>query len=232
MSGSIREPRWNSNQDGVGWIATLVAHDLRSPLAAIFAGSELLLEQDLSPGQIKRLATNIHCAALHMRKLLSGLIDQAHGNAPAPEPCNLRELIAAASEPVLAVRREQNVKLELDVPAKIQMSLIRVQMEGVFVNLIANSCEAMPEGGRIVVRAHRAKSNVRIEVEDTGPGIPPCIRDQLFKPFRTAGKPNGLGLGLALSHDIIRRHGGDIWAEPATGARFVIHLPTQLPNRF
>jgi signal transduction histidine kinase len=215
LSGSIRELHRKSSQDGVGWFATLVAHDLRSPLAAIFAGSEILLEPDLSPAQIKRLATNIHCAALHMRKLLSGLIDQAQGSGPAAEACDLRELIAAASEPVLALRGEQNVKLELDIPAKIQMSLIRVQMEGVFVNLIANSCEAMPQGGRIVVRAHRAKGDVRIEVEDTGPGIPLCIRDRLFEPFRTAGKPNGLGLGLALSHDIIR-----------------IHLPTQLRNGF
>jgi signal transduction histidine kinase len=229
LSGSTCGVARNSHEEGMAWLTTSVVHDLRNPLAAIFAGSEILLEPDLSPRQVKRLAGNIHCAAPHMRALLAGLINQVQGCGPEAESCNLRELIAAASKPVLGARQGQNVKLELDVPAKIQVSLIRVQMEGVFVNLIANSCEAMPEGGEIIVRAHRAQDAVRIEVEDTGPGIPLCIRDQLFEPFKTAGKPNGLGLGLALSHDVIRRHGGDIWAEPAAGARFVIQLPLLSP---
>ena len=64
-----------------------------------------------------------------------------------------------------------------------------------------------------------------IEVEDTGPGIPRGIRDRLFEPFVTAGKDHGLGLGLALSRQTVLDHGGDIWSEPAAGARFVICLP-------
>jgi signal transduction histidine kinase len=66
---------------------------------------------------------------------------------------------------------------------------------------------------------------VRIELEDTGHGIPRGIRDRLFEPFVTAGKQDGVGLGLALARQTVRNHGGDIWNEPATGARFVICLP-------
>jgi signal transduction histidine kinase len=66
---------------------------------------------------------------------------------------------------------------------------------------------------------------VLIELEDTRPGIPRGIRDRLFEPFVTAGKQDGLGLGLALSRQTVFNHGGDIWTEPATGARFVIRLP-------
>jgi signal transduction histidine kinase len=62
-------------------------------------------------------------------------------------------------------------------------------------------------------------------MEDTGPGIPDEIRDRLFEPFVTAGKQDGLGLGLALSRQAVLDHGGDIWTEPASGARFVIRLP-------
>jgi signal transduction histidine kinase len=65
---------------------------------------------------------------------------------------------------------------------------------------------------------------VLIEVEDTGPGIPVGIRDRLFEPFVTAGKDHGLGLGLALSRQTVLDHGGEMWIEPAPGARFVVRL--------
>ena len=64
-----------------------------------------------------------------------------------------------------------------------------------------------------------------MEVEDTGPGIPRAIRNRLFEPFVTAGKDHGLGLGLALSRQTLLDHGGDLWIEPARGARFVMSLP-------
>jgi signal transduction histidine kinase len=98
-------------------------------------------------------------------------------------------------------------------------------MERVFFNLIANALEAMPTGGQLHVACRRATSYVLIELEDTGPGIPRRIRNRLFEPFVTEGKRDGLGLGLALSRQTVLNHGGDIWTEPATGARFVIRLP-------
>jgi signal transduction histidine kinase len=100
-------------------------------------------------------------------------------------------------------------------------------MERVFINLIANALEAMPSGGKLRIGARKAGIFVLIELEDTGPGIPRGIRDHLFEPFVTAGKQDGLGLGLALSRQTVLDHGGDIWTEPANGARFVIRLPLQ-----
>jgi len=83
-------------------------------------------------------------------------------------------------------------------------------MERVFVNLIANSLEAMPTGGTLNIACREANRYAGIEVEDTGPGIPRAIRDRLFEPFVTAGKQDGLGLGLALSRQTLLEHGGDI----------------------
>jgi signal transduction histidine kinase len=97
----------------------------------------------------------------------------------------------------------------------------------VFINLIANSLEAMPTGGTLNIACRKTNRYAVIEVEDTGPGIPRAIRDRLFEPFVTAGKQDGLGLGLALSRQTLLEHGGDIWTEPALGARFVIRLPVQ-----
>jgi signal transduction histidine kinase len=100
-------------------------------------------------------------------------------------------------------------------------------MERAFVNLIGNALEAMPDGGEVRISAEVEDGAVLIHVEDNGPGIAPEIRSQLFQPFVSAGKRNGLGLGLALSRQTVLEHGGDMWVEsqPGRGARFSFRLP-------
>jgi Histidine kinase-, DNA gyrase B-, and HSP90-like ATPase len=103
--------------------------------------------------------------------------------------------------------------------------LERSRIEAVFFNLIINALEAMPQGAKSGREHGRFDRRVFIEVEDTGPGIPAAIRERLFEPFVTSGKEHGLGLGLAPSRETVLNHGGDIWIEPADGARFVVRLP-------
>ena len=98
-------------------------------------------------------------------------------------------------------------------------------MERVFLNLITNALEAMPHGGEIRIGARQRDNGVLIDVEDTGPGIPRTIQDRLFEPFVTAGKDDGLGLGLALSRQTVLDHGGDMWIEPR-GRRPFRHPPS------
>jgi signal transduction histidine kinase len=105
------------------------------------------------------------------------------------------------------------------------LPLVRSHIERVFFNLIANAFEAMPGGGTVRIGARKTGTSVLVELEDTGPGIPACIYDRLFEPFVTSGKEDGLGLGLALARQTVRNYGGDMWIEPAAGARFVIRLP-------
>jgi signal transduction histidine kinase len=100
-------------------------------------------------------------------------------------------------------------------------------MKLMFFNLITNAREAMPGGGEIRIGATTSRDDVLVAIEDTGPGIPHQIRDKVFEPFATAGKENGLGLGLAISRQAVLDHGGDMWIEPAAGARFVIRLPLE-----
>ena len=93
----------------------------------------------------------------------------------------------------------------------------RARMERVFANLFENAIEAMRSGGSISIRAESAGDNIMVRVEDTGPGISAALQGRLFQPFVTAGKKNGLGLGLALSRQTLLDHGGDIWADDAPG---------------
>jgi signal transduction histidine kinase len=209
----------------IEWLSTSIVHDLRNPLASIYASAEMLIELDSGPTQVKRLATSIFRAAGRMRDLLADLNRVAHGSKPKAELCRISEIIAAASGAASATTKSHNIQILLQVSDEIELPLMRSSMERVFFNLIANAFEAMPAGGLLRIVGRRAGNCVLIELEDTGPGIPRGIRDRLFEPFVTAGKQDGLGLGLALARQAVRNHGGDIWNEPATGARFVIRLP-------
>jgi CheY-like chemotaxis protein len=107
----------------------------------------------------------------------------------------------------------------------------------VFLNLITNAEQAMEQRDghhhRLSVRTRRSGDSIRIEVEDTGAGIPPNLIERIFNPFFTT-KPtgSGTGLGLSISLGIVREHEGRIWAEnpPQTGARFVVEVPITEPR--
>lgn len=211
----------------IGRLAGSIVHDLRNPLAAIYGGSELLVDEDVSDAQKRRLAGNIHRAALRIQGMLQDLSNVSGGKSRDPEPCSLAEVVYPAVESSRAAAEAQGVRFSIDCPPDLQLTLERARMERVFQNLIGNALEAMPQGGEIRFRARRHNNGVLIEFEDTGPGVSAEIRGKLFQPFVTFGKKNGLGLGLALSRQTILDHGGDMWVDstPAPGARFCIRLP-------
>jgi signal transduction histidine kinase len=209
----------------IGWISASILHDLRNPVGTIYAGAEMLMTLDTTPNQVKRLAANMHRAAGRMRELLIDLASATYGSRSTREICDIREIIAAASEAAAAAVDNQRVQILLDVPGQIKLPLARSRMKLMFFNLITNALEAMPGGGEVRIGAKRNRDYVLVAIEDTGSGIPHEIRDKVFEPFITAGKKDGLGLGLAFSRQAVLDHGGDMWIEPAAGARFVIRFP-------
>jgi signal transduction histidine kinase len=215
----------SESRSGAGWLSASILHDLRNPVGTIYAGAEMLMRLDTTPNQVKRLAANMHRAAGRMRELLTDLTSVTYGKKSTPEICDIREIIAAASEAAVAAMENQRVQILLDVPGGIELPLARSRMKLMFFNLITNALEAMPRGGEVRIGATRSCDYVLVAIEDTGPGIPHEIRDKVFEPFVTAGKENGLGLGLAISRQAVLDHGGDMWIEPAAGARFVIRFP-------
>jgi signal transduction histidine kinase len=220
-----REQQRQKSMNSIGWLSTSIIHDLRNPLATVFAGAEMLLELDPASPQAKRLVANIYKAARSMRDLLASLPNTNVENRSTTEICGVHDVVLAASRAALLRGEVPVVELLLGVPPEFEISVERARVEKVFFNLITNALEAMPHGGVICIRARNVNNYVVIEVEDSGPGIPRAIRDRLFEPFATAGKAYGLGLGLALSRQVVLDQGGDMWIEPASGARFVISLP-------
>jgi signal transduction histidine kinase len=210
----------------IGRLSSSIVHDLRNPLAAIYGGAEMLVDTDLSPSQMKRLAANIYRASRRIQELLQDLVNVSRGKSKAAEICHLGEVVQAACDVSNAAAESQGVKISFDSTADIELPIERARMERVFQNLIGNALEAMPDGGAICIAARIEGESALIQFADTGPGISPSIRERLFEPFVSAGKKNGLGLGLALSRQTVLDHGGEIWVEPNTpGARFTIRLP-------
>ncbi|HEX8986070.1 MAG TPA: HAMP domain-containing sensor histidine kinase [Bryobacteraceae bacterium] len=213
----------------IGRLATSIVHDLRNPLAAIYGGSEMLAESHLGVPQVQRLARNMHRASRQIQFMLEDLLNVCRGKIEQPELCNLRGIAAGAAGSLAALAGAQGVEVRLDVPQELELPLEPRRMERVFLNLMANALEAMPDGGTLSVNAARENGAVVVAVSDTGPGIAPEIRGRLFQPFVTARKRNGLGLGLALARQAVVDHGGEMWVDskPGAGACFRFRLPVR-----
>jgi signal transduction histidine kinase len=194
----------------------------------VYGGAEMLVDADLNPPQVKRLAANIYRASRRIQELLQDLLNVSRGSSRGAEVCKLRDVAAAGCESLQASADAQHVEVQIRIPDEIELPLERNRMERVFSNLVGNALEMMPDGGRVQISAATEDGCVVADVRDTGPGIAPEIRGSLFEPFVSAGKKNGLGLGLALARQTVLDHGGDLWAEsePGHGACFRLRLPS------
>jgi signal transduction histidine kinase len=145
--------------------------------------------------------------------------------------CALEELLKKTVAEQSQVMTARGVALDLDVePGVPAVQADGEKLKQVILNLIRNAAEAMPAGGGIGLALRRAGANVEIAVADTGPGIPAKLIEKIFSPFFTT-KPDGTGLGLALSRKIVEDHGGKITvkSEPGQGSVFTMVLPIEHP---
>ncbi len=210
----------------IGRLSTSIVHDLRNPLAAIYAGAEMLFDSNLPMPQIKRLAINIYRASRDIQEMLQQLLNVSRGRSGVAEICAVGDVISAAWAAVETGAEAKKVTLIDEVPQGVECPMERARMERVFRNLFENAVEVMNTGGTVRIHATQEESALVIAVKDTGPGIRPEVRDRLFQPFVTFGKKNGLGLGLALSRQTLLDHGGDLWVnENGPGAEFRMRLP-------
>jgi signal transduction histidine kinase len=208
-------------------------HDLRNPLTTIQASAEMLVRSGLSGPQVDRIARNVYSATVRMRELLEEFLDLSRNREREAAAYDLRELVTSAIRKIAVSAEFQAVQIVESVPAGLALVVDRRRIQQVIVNLLVNSMEAMPDGGSIRISAVTDCRTVVIRVQDTGPGIAPEIRGRLFQPFATAGKPDGVGLGLACSRQAVIDHGGEMWVEPSDqGACFAFRLHRISVNEF
>jgi len=208
-----------------GQLVGSIGHELRNPLGVI--ASSLYLLQSHVGGQpqarkhLDRISEQVEVAS----GIISNLLDMIRDRPLAREPVRLVEVVERAAA---SVRRLPEVALTSDgLEALPAVDGDPVQLRQVFANLIENAVHAASPSGQVRIRGRCAGSLVSIEVEDTGPGVDPAVRQRLFEPLVTT-KDRGVGLGLALVKRIAERHGGSVEHADRTGggACFIVHLPT------
>ncbi|MGH7787531.1 MAG: ATP-binding protein [Candidatus Binatia bacterium] len=217
----------------IGELSALVAHGIRNPLAGIKAAAQYA-ELDLTADHpLHENIVDIITEVDRLEGRIKALLDFARPFEPHPAPCQVGQIITEALASLRTQITAQRITVATEVdPALPQAQLDYAQIEQVLLALMSNAIEAMPRGGRLAISARRIDGTrpLRIEVADTGPGIPPDQLPHLFDLFVT-GKPSGTGLGLAFAKKIVNIHGGRIRAESelALGSRFIIDLPLTLP---
>ncbi|HEY3445322.1 MAG TPA: GAF domain-containing protein [Myxococcales bacterium] len=217
----------------LGELSAVVAHEVRNPLGVIF-NSLRSLSRVLKPqGDAKMLLDIVGEEADRLNRIVGDLLDFARPSEPTLQPEPLGAVLESVVDSARAVAAAAGVQLSLQSLAPLPKAPVDARMvRQAVLNLVINAVQAMPRGGAVTigVHAHTAADGgvrVHIEVEDTGPGVPPELAERIFEPFFTT-KAAGTGLGLAVVKRIAEAHRGEVRLEPSPpgkGARFVLVLP-------
>ncbi|HKA86656.1 MAG TPA: ATP-binding protein [Haliangiales bacterium] len=237
-------------------LMAILAHEIRNPLAGILGFSELFPEESAEmPPKFSQLMGRIHQDAQRLKRLVDNILELARLEAGKVEwtmtPVSVAGLLADARTTFEGIAAKKQVALAVSAPADLPDVLGNGdRLFQVLSNLVGNAIKFSPEKGTIQLSArlepqvgtwHSAgedldpwlptglpRAYVRIDVADDGPGIPADKRHLLFEKFAQGEKrSHGVGLGLYISREIVKRHGGAIWAEgePGGGAVFSFRIP-------
>lgn len=214
-------------------LAAALAHELNQPLSAIgtyASACRVLARGDGDREQLLNALERVAEESARAGRFVRRMRDFFRSGAAHMERVEVGELVAAARDQVADRLARSRIVLRTSIePGLPALPVDRVQIGAVLGNLLGNAIEALAESAtprEIDVRALRVSLNgVRLEVCDSGPGVPVEVRDLLFQPMSTS-KPEGMGLGLAISRTIAERHGGRLWLDTeALRTTFCLQLP-------
>jgi signal transduction histidine kinase len=225
-----------SATDAKGRFLASVSHELRTPLNGIIGFAELLY--DGKAGELaaehREMLGDILSSARHLLRLISDILDLSKVEAGRmefhPESSALAPLVQEVRDVIRPLAERKQIRLYTDVPAGFSAVLDRGRFKQILYNYLSNAVKFTPEGGSIRVRILPADEWFRLEVEDTGVGIPPEETSRLFQDFQqfsNARGYQGTGLGLALTRHIVEAQGGTVGVRstPGSGSVFSAVLP-------
>ena len=216
-----------------------VSHELRTPLTSIRAFSEILLDSpDMEEGERQRFLGIITKETERLTRLINQVLDMAKLESGCSdwhsEHLDMAEIINQAIDAAGSLFSDRHVSLETHLAGDVRhVEADRDRLVQVLLNLLSNAVKFVPEGGgQVAVRLSALENALRVDVEDNGPGIAEAEQKLIFEKFRQGGdtltgKPQGTGLGLPISRQIVEHFGGRLWVEshPGEGARFSFELP-------
>jgi two-component system NtrC family sensor kinase len=215
----------------IGQLVSGVAHEINNPAAIISGSAQTMLLDDLKP-EHREMAQMIYDEATRIGRITQNLLAFARAGGKERTLIDLNDIVRRT----VALRAYHlstvNVAVTLDLdPTHPEIWSNASELQQMLLNLVINAEQAVltvDPPRTITIRSRVSERDVRLEVADNGPGVPPEIRNRVFDPFFTT-KPEGVGpgLGLSICYGIVRDHGGRIWveAEGGQGAKFLVELP-------
>ncbi|HUI46709.1 MAG TPA: ATP-binding protein [Nitrospirota bacterium] len=213
----------------VGKLAAGVAHEIGNPLASISSLVQELQTEDQTSFATASLTT-INQQVHRIARIVRNLGDFARLYPRQKVPTNLRDILENTLNLVRYDRNFRKIEIQTDVHDTPPLKIDPDQIQQVFLNLILNARDAMPEGGSLSISVKQSDAHVEMCFADSGRGIDPEVRDKVFDPFfSTKGPTKGTGLGLSICYSIIKDHGGtiEIDSEKDRGTRFIIKMPVE-----
>jgi len=212
----------------IGKMAAHVTHEIRNPLSSISLNLELLQDElPTESHEARALMTAILAEVDRLTHLTEYYLSFARRRSVQLDVTDLRALI---SDAIAFMRRDlERRRIDVEVEGEedpVYVAIDESQFKQALFNLVRNAAEAMPDGGRLRVLVEPSSDHVTVHIDDEGFGIAPELADALFQPFVT-NKPNGTGLGLVVTQQIVQSLGGEIsWqARKPRGTRFTLRFP-------
>ncbi len=214
-----------------------LSHELKTPLTAIIASTGLLLEEltDKQEPVLIKIAQNISKSAASLQNRLVELLNLSRNKDEAfginKKEIDFSSLAAGAADQVSSLTKQKKQTLTIEVPDGLKLVADGQRVEQILLNLLSNAIKVTPEDGWIILKAGCESNRLVVKIQDTGPGIPPEEKQKLFRPYYhlstdRASVP-GMGLGLAITKQLVELHGGTIWvqSEVGKGSTFSFSLP-------
>ena len=210
----------------IGQMTATIAHEIRNPLTALKGAADLLTQEEHLPASVLTYVEIIRQEVARLNEIAEEFLEFARPFTLNRRIIALRPLLERLIMALTPYFKRAHVIVQLEVAGEPVAALDSARIEQVLRNLIQNAIQAMPEGGRLVLRAGEANGRIYLQVQDTGAGIPPEIRDRIFSPFYTT-RTRGTGLGLSIVQKIVQAHQGEIHVEcPAEGGSiFTVWIP-------
>ena len=225
----------------LGKLASGIAHEIRNPLAGIKTTAQALGEEMSKEDPKREYLNRITKEIDRLNELLKTFFSFAKPQTLHLVPCHIKEIINAIIPFLIKEIADKGIRFfEAYHPQLPKIRVDKIQMHQAFLNLFLNAIQAMPNGGELKIEANPVvppsldgsrQNYIKVVVSDSGKGIPPQILPKIFDPFFTT-KPKGIGLGLSITYQIIKKHGGTIKVDSQweRGTSFVINLPETFEN--
>jgi signal transduction histidine kinase len=215
----------------LGMVIGGIAHEIRNPLGVSSAAAQLMRDRIASPALLEECIGKVIAGIDRASLVVESLLRFARPG-PIAETKKINVLDVLKNALMFASgEAAAGTSVEWQLPSMaspVYAEGVQNLLELVVINLILNAFQAMPNGGRLTIGARRDGAEIVIEIGDTGPGIPEAHVSKIFDPFfTTRNDSRRSGLGLSVSHSIVRQHGGDVSVRtsPSSGTTFVVRIP-------